>query len=158
MSNLKNKIFEHKENNKVIEYLQQESFSKRLEFQFCETDPCENIYSKLKTHPEMIDELWHKHSSEIPIKCQAVLFGRSVLVNPKSGILFAFAEGTYPPVFRVPKDIFNELLKKGGKIQLSNLNGVYADAALLGEDWIYCFTFIEDINSVYHSAFKYSSL
>jgi hypothetical protein len=49
-------------------------------------------------------------------------------------------------LLRLPANQIPIIIKKGGKIALSDMDGVYADASVLGDEWVYCFSFIKNID------------
>jgi hypothetical protein len=74
-----------------------------------------------------------------------IKFGTPDLINPDTGIIFGIAEGTHPPILRVGQEAIPFIMKNSGNILLSNLDRTYADVNILGNDWIYCFSFVKEI-------------
>jgi|GEM_PF-3793554 hypothetical protein len=148
-------ILNNPKNIEVLNYLKQG----HPEF-ICEIKQCQfhdkEVDMKISTHPESANFLWNTLANKIDVNCAYVLFDTAVLINPLTGIIFAIAEGTYPPLLRLSKDLRNEVIKQGGSIRLSNLDGVYADAHELGADWLYCYTFIPNLEDYCLKAYVYS--
>jgi hypothetical protein len=151
----KQQILDNVINSKIINYLSIKKFPKHLEFR--SSSELELVdQSEIETHPDIIDLLWREYSKKIPSSCQMILFGTPVLVNPKTGIIFGIAEGTNPPILRVRPEVIPLIIKNGGKVLLSNMDGVFADANILGDDWIYCFSFINEIQKYCIESYEYS--
>jgi len=151
-----NMVKENMRNQSLINYLNTEGYAVGLKF-IVDEKQIEKHKLNVGTHPDVIEMLWGDHTKEIPIRCQAILLGRPVLVNPNTGIVFGLAEGTNPPLLRLPETDRVNLLEKGGGILLSDLDGVYANARDIGNDWIYCFSFIDNLEKYFLSAYKYSN-
>lgn len=143
-------------NRSIINYLNSEKYPVDLNF-IADENVIRNRKLNLGTHPDMIELLWGIYSNNIPTSSRIILFGRPVLVNPNNGVLFGLVEGTTPPLLKLPEIDREILLTKGGKILLENLDGVYANAREVGDDWIYCFSFIEDLDKYFISAYNYSN-
>jgi len=110
----------------------------------------------LNCHPDVANILWQDFSEMLPMKCQWVLYASPVLIRPDTGIIFGIAEGLNPPLLRLNRTDREEIISKGGKINLSNLDGVYADSNKIGTEWLYCFSFIEDIKVACYKSFLYA--
>jgi len=149
------KVLGNEKNQSLLNYFRLKKYPKKLIFLTNKDQIKKQIFS-LGTHPEIVELLWYKYAKNFPLKCQVILFGRPVLINPISGIIFGFAEGTNPPALRLPKKDIAELLEKGGLRSLSDMDSVYADANNFGNDWAYCFSFIEGIDKYFISAYNYS--
>lgn len=149
-------VIGQKENQFLIDYLNAESYAADLKF-IMDEERIEKQKSKLETHPDMVELLWGNCIKKIPIRCQAIFLGKAVLINPSTGIVFALAEGTYPLLLRLSQTDLNALLHNGAKIILSNMDGIYADARKFGNNWIYCFSFIEGLEDYFIDAYEYSN-
>lgn len=148
-------VIGRKENQLVINYLDAENRAPNLKF-IMDKEEIEHQKSRLEVHPEVLKSLWVDFINQIPIQCHAILLGRAVLINPRTGIVFAIAEGTFPLLLRVSQNAIDALLQSGGKIILSDMDGIYADARKVGSSWIYCFSFIEGLEDYVLDAYNYS--
>ena len=151
----KEKVMTNSVNKNIITYLNEAKYRKELEF-INDVSLIKYSDKDLKTHPDIVELLWNDCSKQLPVKCQMVLFATPVLINPISGIIFGIAEGTNPPLLRLPKNRIPFIITKGGTTKLSNLDGVYADAEDLGNDWVYCFSYIKNIDKYGLEAYEYS--
>jgi len=153
----KEKVISNLANKGVIEYLNENKYKKNLEF-IDDISLMKNRHEELNTHPDVVELLWNDYSKKLPVKCQMILFGTPVLINPTNGIIFGIAEGTNPPLLRLPSNQIPIIIKKGGKITLSDIDGVYADASVLGDEWVYCFSFIKNIDEYCLLAYDHSGI
>jgi len=143
-------------NKSVVEYLNVNKHKENLELM-----PDISLWKKnkeLRAHPDIIQLLWNDYSKKSPTRCQMILFGFPVLINPINGVIFGIAEGTNPPLLRIPQKQIPDFINKGGKIKLSDMDGVYADAGVLGEEWVYCFSFIKNIDAYCLQAYHHSGI
>ncbi len=95
---------------------------------------------QLFAHPDLLEILWTNivaHIPHEPHRPAVVVYGRPVLVNPTSGVLFGAAIGTFALFLRFSQPDRERLLAdKIGAIERL-LGRVNMNAALLGEDWLY---------------------
>jgi hypothetical protein len=105
--------------------------------------------------PEIALCLWEDFTVLLPEKekCQWIFYGTPVLFNPSSGIIFGLAEGTLPPLLKFNVSNIEQALKKGAKQTLSNSDGIYANANEIGSNWLYCFTFLEDVSKLCYQSY-----
>lgn len=153
----KEKVTSNLANKGVVQYLNENKYKKNLEF-IDDINLIKNSDKELKAHPDIVGLLWNDYSKKLPVKCQMILFGTPVLINPTNGIIFGIAEGTNPPLLRLPQNQIPIIIKKGGKTALSDMDGVYADASVLGDEWVYCFSFIKNIDDYCLQAYDYSGI
>jgi hypothetical protein len=139
----------------VIKYLQDKPYNSKNE----NSSP-NNFNNKnwdLNCLPDIASCLWEDFTVLLPEKCQWVFHGTPVLINPKSGVIFGLAEGTLPPLLQLNISNIEGALEKGAKRTLSNSDGIYANANQIGLNWLYCFTFLEDVTKLcfqsYNDAF-----
>mgnify|MGYP001599115343 CR=1 FL=1 len=152
----KTKVIENSLNKAIIHYLNEKEYPTDLEFVDDDAKMMDNKL-RLGTHPDYIELLWNVYSKTLPKQCKAILYGTPVLINPSTSVVFGLAEGTYPPLLRLSKNDVVSIKQKGGKTTLSDMDGVYADAGVLGNEWVYCFSFINDIQSYCLNAYNYSN-
>jgi hypothetical protein len=77
----KEKVISNLANKGVVSYLNENKYKKSLEF----IDDISLIKSRdkeLNTHPDIVGLLWNDYSKKLPVKCQMILFGTPVLINP----------------------------------------------------------------------------
>ncbi len=141
---------ENEGNQKLVKYLKG-----NRNIQYYSIDPS-NINKdnwSLSVDPQLVDVLWIDFAKELPENCQWILCDLPVLINPKSGIVFGVAEGNLPPLLRFSNDTLEMVLKLGAKRQLENLDGIYADANELGTNWVFCFSFFENIAQLCYQSY-----
>ena len=151
----KEKVTSNLANKGVVEYLNENKYKKNLEFIY-DISLVKNKNKEFKTHPDILRLLWNDYYRKLPMQCQMILFGTPVLINPINGIIFGIAEGTNPPLLRLSQNQIPIIINKGGKITLSDMDGVYADASVLGDEWVYCFSFIKNIDEYCLQAYDHS--
>jgi hypothetical protein len=96
------------------------------------------------THPDLVLTLWDELGGLLPEDCHAVFYGAPVLVRKSSGIIFAFAGGSFTYAFRLPPGVRDAALEAGAtriyhypaypelKIEASTF-----DLADLGDEWVF---------------------
>jgi hypothetical protein len=151
-----NDVLDNQRNQSLITYLRKNQYSKSLQFLTVEKE-IEKEKCNIGTHPDIIELLWKRLTNSLPTKCQMIFFGRPTLINPVTGTVFGLAEGMNPPLLRLPVEDIKSVLENGGKIILSDMDSPYADAREVGNDWVYCFSFIEGLDKYILNAYKCSS-
>jgi hypothetical protein len=113
------------------------------------------LSAPLGTIPEVQAWLWtHIHSFLPESKCWVVL-GTPVLVNPHSGIIFAFAAGpTY--ALRLPNESRQTAIEMGAR-QVKRNGGATVDLSQLGDKWVIGLG-RQDSPDWWKSAFEFSSV
>lgn len=150
-------VTKNSHNGSIIKYLNYEAYPSELSFIF--DVPVQQMYRlNLSTHPDVVAFLWTRFASILPPSCQAILFGKPVLINPDTATIFGLAEGTHPVLLRLKNDDRNKALQNGGKLILSDLDGVYADARDIGLEWVYFFSFIDGLDNYFSNAYHYSKI
>ena len=72
-------------------------------------------YFRLGSHPEIVEHLWKKLGPVLPADCRWIVCGTPALVDPGTGVLFAFALGTQY-VLRLPPGLAAEAVTAGAGI------------------------------------------
>lgn len=155
MSVQHNDIIFNPNNKGIIDFLFSDIRNKKIHFLFIENEDNfdEHEYS---THPELVDFIIRKFSTEIPEGCKAILNGVPILVNPLNGIIFAAAVGTLPLLLRLKLDDLILIEKLGARRVLSDLDGIYADARVIGPNWIFSYSFIPKLELFFLKAYNYT--
>jgi hypothetical protein len=111
----------------------------------CSPDSVDD-HNRLGTHPDLIIRLWDQITTELPVRCEWVVCGHPALVRPDSGIVFAFATGTFIYALRLSPAARAELaaaalVKANVMANIANLSGKdranYVKAHS-GDVWEYC--------------------
>ena len=96
------------------------------------------------THPDLVIRLWDELGTLLPVDCHAVVYGAPVLSRPDSGIIFAFAGGTFTYALRLPPGVRASAISAGAtrvyhypaypelKLEASTL-----DLADVGDEWLF---------------------
>ena len=146
---------ENSSNRKVLGYLHSNHKAAIYEDSSPESA---NLYD-LQTYPDNVAVLWNDFANKLPEKCQWVIHDTAVLVNPKTGIIFGIMIGNYPALLRLNESQRSKIIRTGGaSFQLTNQDGVYANSKDYGVDWLYCFSFIENIDEYCLSAYEYANV
>ncbi len=72
-------------------------------------------YYTLGTHPEIVERLWDELGGALPAKCRWILYGRPVLVHPRTGAVFGFAGGSLTYALRLPEAERTAAITAGAK-------------------------------------------
>lgn len=101
----------------------------------------------LGTHPDLTSHLWHELTEGMPDaeRCARVVYGKPVLVSPRSGVIFGWAGGTHTIALRLPHPERDWALAAGGARVLHYYPaypeiGIPASTdglAELGEEWVF---------------------
>ena len=106
-----------------------------------ESGPMPRTYG---THPDLADHVWNVLSTKLPEDCSWVVYGRPVLIHPKTGVIFAFGGGTQTFALRLPAAVREVAIKAGAtrvyhyrayprlKMEASTL-----DLADIGDEWVF---------------------
>jgi hypothetical protein len=110
--------FDHPANAGILAYLGSRdrilnSVSVAREIPSCSPTSVNQPYMKVGMHPDLVAHLWDEVTVKLPMKCQWVVYGTSVLVNPLSGIIFAFGGGTSTYAFRLPPKEYEQACEVG---------------------------------------------
>lgn len=133
--------FRHQLNAGVLNYLQSE-WNTSPEPKSCPPDALKN-YQELGTHPELVSWLWETMTAKLPQACQWVIFGKPVLIHPKTGVIFGFGQGDSVCGLRLALDKVGEAIMSGmdDDAELENGHTIYGED--IGDDWVFC-TWTED--------------
>ena len=86
------------------------------------------------TEPETLEVLWEEWNGSLPADCRSIVYGRPVLVHPKTGILFAVAAGMHCWAVRLPPD---EAEAEQERISGEYFESDWADTvAAFGSGWL----------------------
>jgi|HubBroStandDraft_4_1064222.scaffolds.fasta_scaffold317918_1 hypothetical protein len=133
------RLLGHATNSRVVNYLgakNQKSGSKWTENPSCPPESVEQPYLRLGAHPNVVTRLWNNYAAALPARCNWVVYGTPVLVNPGSAVIFACALGTCYAI-RLPKDVQSEALELGLDTVHTYSNGEVLDLADLGDGWVF---------------------
>jgi hypothetical protein len=100
-------------------------------------DSIDDPYYHLGTHPELVARLWREITVKLPMDCRWVVYGAPTLVHPQSGIIFAFAGGTFTYALRLPERERQEALQAGAERVHTYPNGSKFDLADIGPEWVF---------------------
>jgi hypothetical protein len=95
-----------------------------------------DAYYQLGTHPDLVEQLWDRLTTGLPVDCRWVVYRRPVLVHPSTGVLFAFASGTHLYALRLPEPERTEALAAGARRRYEVRGVVRLDLDEIGEQWI----------------------
>jgi len=171
------------ENTGVIGYLcslEMRSGSNPRDRYSCSPDSVSD-HNGLSTHPDLIIRLWDEITAELPVRCEWVVCGHPALVRPDSGIVFAFATGTFTYALRLRPAARAELaaaalVKANVMADMTNLsgkdrenyvkgrsgdvweygNGSTLDIRTIGEHWVFG-RFLEDEARWCKSAYDFAA-
>jgi hypothetical protein len=131
-------------NSGVISYLKSNAssgfnFSKASSKESCAPESVTEPYHNLNTHPDLLTWFWDQMTTKLPEVCRWVVYGLPVLVNPKSGIIFGFAQGTHTYALRLPDAERNAAMKAGCKriYKYSAPAGEELSLDDIGAEWIF---------------------
>lgn len=101
----------------------------------------------LGTHPDLLYFFWNELTEGWPDadRCRRIVYGRPVLVSPRSGVIFGWAGGTHTIALRLPQPEREMALAAGG-VRILHFRaypdlGIAAstdDLADAGEEWVFC--------------------
>jgi hypothetical protein len=141
--------FGHPANTGILRYLegmQEEAKSLKL-FPSISPDDIEDLYTSLSTHPEVVSRLWNEITKDLPERCAWVVYGRPVLVQPESGVIFGMGSGTPTYALRLPEPARSEAVSEGAKTiwtynnawhkELGPGHNTVLDLASWGQDWVF---------------------
>lgn len=143
--------FNHPANAGILNYLGSRdrllnSVSEARHIQSCSPTSVKDPYMKLGSHPDLVARLWDEVTIKLPVKCQWIVYGIPVLVNPSSGIIFAFGGGTHTYAFRLPPKEYQEAIHAGAKrvyqfraIASLNVKASILNLDIIGKEWIFGF-------------------
>ena len=143
--------FNHPANVGILAYLESQdrllnSASEARHIPSCTPASVKQPYMKLGCHPDLVTRLWDELTVKLPIKCQWIVYGTPVLVNPSSGVIFAFGGGTHTYAFRLPPKEQQEAIQAGAKrvYQYPANPSLKAKASMLdldiiGKEWVFGF-------------------
>jgi hypothetical protein len=142
--------FNHPANIGILSYLGsrerlEHSVSRARELPSCSPTSVKDPYTKLGSHPDLVTRLWDEVTVKLPVKCQWIVYGTPVLVNPLSGIIFAFCGGTHTYAFRLPLKEHQEAIYAGAKrinhypAIPSVIKASVLDLDTIGKEWVFGF-------------------
>lgn len=112
----------------------------------CSPISVKDPYMKLGSHPDLVTRLWDEVTVKLPVKCQWIVYGTPVLVNPSTGIIFSFGGGTHTYAFRLPPGEHQEAIQAGAKrvyqypaIPSMNTQASMLDLDAVGKEWVFGF-------------------
>lgn len=128
----------HLENKAIIQYAKPK---KKYSVDFAnkeQVDPesINGVYAVLGQHGQPLTVFWDKVSKDLPVDCRWVVYGRPVLVNPKSGIIFGAKLSSYNYALRLPEVVRNIAMQKGGFLTDVLSDGKAIDVSQIGNDWV----------------------
>jgi len=121
-------------NKLVVDYFHRREPSQPL---FGAPDSARDPYMSQGSHPDVVERVWKKIGSTLPMDCRCLVCGTPALVQPVSGIILAFCLGTQY-CLRLPPGFLEEALQRGAKTSTKWSNGKVLDATItFGPDWIF---------------------
>ncbi len=100
------------------------------------SDSVKDPYMSQGSHPDVVERVWKTLGAGLPVDCRRIVYGTPALVEPASGVVFAFCLGTAYCLRLTPHD-YEEALKLGRKtIQRWSPGHVTDMRQELGPDWI----------------------
>ncbi|MDR3576473.1 MAG: hypothetical protein P4L50_21620 [Anaerolineaceae bacterium] len=124
----------HPANSNVIAYLNRRNPQAPVVAAF---DSRPNPYFALGSHPDIVERVWRQIGAAMPSECRFIVCGTPALVQPESGILFAFALGTQY-CLRLPADLIETARLAKAKTSTRWSNGKVQDVRNdLGPGWIF---------------------
>lgn len=126
----------------VLNYLQR-AWNTRPEPHNCAPEDFSDPYKQLETHPELVGWLWDNMSAKLPKACQWIVYGKPVLIHPKTGVIFGFGHGDLVIGLRLELDKIGEAIMAGmeDEVEFDDGTSLYSDD--IGHDWVFC-TWTED--------------
>lgn len=96
-----------------------------------------NPYTEQGSHPEVVERVWDVIGSSLPDDCRCLVYGTPALVHPKTGIIFAFCNGTSYCI-RLTDELVEKAVKAGAKTyQKWTYSGDMDTLRDLGTDWVF---------------------
>ncbi len=127
--------FHHKANAGILAHLKKTNWV--VAISDCSPQDHPDPYLQLGTHPELVARLWDELSLLLPEPCQWIINERPVLVHPRTGIIFGYAEGTHAYALRLPLAIQQDALQQGAKRTYRYPDHLF-HLDTFGEEWIFC--------------------
>lgn len=69
-------------------------------------------YMRAGSHPDIVERVWDRLGSSLPVDCRALVYGSPALVHPMEGVVFALAYGTEYAI-RIPNDALARAMDLG---------------------------------------------
>lgn len=95
-------------------------------------------YETLGAHPDLVARLWDELGGALPADCRYVVYGKPTLTHPTTGIIFAFAGGSFTLGLRLPPRIREEALARGAKLVMEYPRSAPLDISIFGPEWVLC--------------------
>ncbi len=133
------RLLGHPANAKLLQYFGSPSRlagSRWADNPSCSPDTVEQPFLRLGTHPDVVEQLWKRLATALPIECNWVVYGNPVLVNPASAVMFAFGVGTIYAL-RLPNDIREQAMKLGARSSHTFGGGSVLDLGDFGDEWVF---------------------
>jgi hypothetical protein len=96
----------------------------------------EDPYTRLGTHPEVVERIWDQLGRSLPRNCRMVVHSNPVLLHPENGTIFVMALGTGYGL-RLPPSLIEVAISRGASISVQYTYGgdmnTHRD---LGPDWV----------------------
>lgn len=140
--------FGHPANAGILHYLkemQEETASLKLPPSLSPVDVKDPHYN-LGTHPDVVSRLWNEIPKDLPERCEWVVYGSPVLVQPEIGVIFGVGLGT-TYALRLPEPARSEAVNKGAKTiwtyndawrkELGPEHNTVLDLAIWGPGWVF---------------------
>ena len=128
----------HTESNQGILTFLKKGWNKYPKPVCCFPEDIKDPYSKLKTHPELVSWLWDTLHAKLSLNCKFILYGKPVLIHPKTFVIFGFGHGETACALRLPYDRIEDALELGmvEDVELKNGQKMYSED--IGDDWVFC--------------------
>lgn len=134
MTDLLNKILTNSSNHKVLDFLG------------IDKNQSNHYFTKWVAGRNSPDEggtsLFENYGKEIPEECKYSFSTNTIMVNPNTGVIFAFNTGRYSMFFRC--DFERSGIANSDKYRKGFTFDCINDITMLGENWAYLEKFVED--------------
>ena len=97
-------------------------------------------------------EFFDNYGIDVPEECKYEFSTHTIMVNPKSGIIFAFNTGRFSMFFRC--DFERSGIVNTDKYRRGFTFDCIADITMLGEDWAYLEKFVEEFEEQLRWAYE----
>ena len=94
-------------------------------------------YQGQGSHPDIVQRVWDELGADLPVECRCLVYGTPVLVQNRTGVIFAIANGTQYNIRLTAVDL-QEASAKGARTRTRWSDGTeMSSTSELVEDWIF---------------------
>lgn len=103
----------------------------------CNPRDVDNVYSRINMNEEVVKLFWDKITAHLPQDSRWIVYGRAVLVNPRSGVIFGVMFSNVSFALRLPTSLKTEVLERNGFLKQELYGkGIVDIQEEMGEDWV----------------------